>query len=902
MRFILIVLLFSCSLLSGISIYDIQYTTNPAGGTYPSPYEGQTVSTGGIITGTDFSNGKFFISSSDGGLWNGIYVYDDNQNVTVGDSVIISAEVSEYYGFTELNDVNYCNIISSGNSLPAPVSATQGGVEDQEQFESVMVSVSNVAVEETYDEYGEWIISDGSGSCKIGIGFLSLQDCGFPLFLDYSFSSLSGIVSYDWGEFKLNPRSLNDIHSSPEGYIISTSDQYVYSPQEFELPIQLIFLGEAQQASSYQFVLHYNADALAYSGYDVNGTLSSGGTLQVEQIAAGTISASFSGDFSFNQIQTLLKLHFSGVASGNGNLEFTSFDLGNVGITYFSVGQIFLQLDATSIGDTLTVIQKPLQNIPALVVPGNELHIQCLADPATTGWNVTLQHDEIMIPLSITNTFYDAAIQRWRLAAEVPTMELYELYDLVVGANGIITDRCKNAVQIIPEFKEDYYFVHITDSHLPTTIFYPDPLSITDTTEVNDLRAVIRDINLIHPEFVLFTGDLVNEGELEDFENRRVYTKAQQLLSEFEVPVFLTSGNHDIGGWNSTPPPQGTARRNWWKFFGWNWLENPPAAEPYYTQNYSFDYGQIHFTGLEAYNNYDSFMYNIYGSDSFTAGQMQWLNDDLQQSSSSQSHVLFYHYDFTEQINLINLGVDMALWGHIHSNAGSITSLPYNLATESTCDGNRAYRIIYVNDAVMQPKATICAGSSGQNLQATFTPENNGTADSLYCFVHNAQPLSFPQAQLKFIMPAEAENYTAIGGTVTQIDESGDVAVCYVSFEIPANEDVSVSVVANTVVSAEKQLLPQNRNLKNYPNPFNPTTTISFSVSDQQNEQIELVIYNLKGQKVKTFSNLHITQSPMQQVTWNGKDDSGNPVTSGVYFYKLKSGEIEISKKMLLMK
>ncbi len=101
---------------------------------------------------------------------------------------------------------------------------------------------------------------------------------------------------------------------------------------------------------------------------------------------------------------------------------------------------------------------------------------------------------------------------------------------------------------------------------------------------------------------------------------------------------------------------------------------------------------------------------------------------------------------------------------------------------------------------------------------------------------------------------------------------------------------------------AGNNLVTTTELLGNYPNPFNPTTTISFSVSDQQNEQIELVIYNLKGQKVKTFSNLHITQSPMQQVRWNGKDDSGNPVTSGVYFYKLKSGEIEISKKMLLMK
>jgi len=114
---------------------------------------------------------------------------------------------------------------------------------------------------------------------------------------------------------------------------------------------------------------------------------------------------------------------------------------------------------------------------------------------------------------------------------------------------------------------------------------------------------------------VLLTGDMINEGELEDFENRRVYTKAQKLLEELEVPLYLTSGNHDIGGWSSTPPSQGTARRDWWRFFGWGWLLDPPAADPYYTQNYSFDYGPIHYIGMEAYLNYDNYLYYIYGDE-----------------------------------------------------------------------------------------------------------------------------------------------------------------------------------------------------------------------------------------------------------------------------------------------
>ena len=905
MKFILIVLILSSSWLFGTSIFEIQYTTNPGGGTYPSPLAGQTVTTGGIVTGADYSNGRFFISSSSGGAWNGIYVYDNDQNVALGDSVIIQAEVYEYYGFTELNNLDYCNVVSSSNQHPDPVFTTTQNIDSQEELESVLAEVSNITVTQTYDEYDEWQISDGSGSCYVGIGFSNLHELGFPLILGYPFYFIQGHVSYEWGEFKINPRNLYDLLSADGGYIISSSEYYIYSPQEFEVPIHLSFLGDLQQVQSYQFEMNYDPQYLLYCGYDLSGTLSSGGTFSIDQPVAGILQVAFEGNFSFHNIQTLLKLQFSGVNNGTTNLEFNTFEMNNTAIQYFLMEPIILQLEATPIGDTLTVIQKPLMNIPAIVTPGEELPIECLANPATTGWNATLQHQSKVIPMSLTSSIYNYDLERWQLTADVPVPEIYELYDLVVSANGIITDTTKNAVQIIPEFKEDYYFVHITDSHLPTHIFYPDPLSLTDSTEVNDFREVIRDINLIKPEFVLLTGDLVNEGEMEDFENRRVYTKAQQLLSEFEVPVFLTSGNHDIGGWDSSPPPQGTARRNWWKFFGWNWLENPPASEPYYTQNYSFNYGPVHYIGLEAYDNYDNFMYNIYGYNSFTNGQMQWLADDLQQSSASLSHVLFYHYDFSEQINLVNLGIDMALWGHIHSNSGSLTSTPYDLATESTCDGNRAYRVIYVNDAELQPTATIYTGWNGANLQAAFTPENNGSADSLNCFIQNSQNLNFPEAQLKFIMPAGAEEYLAYGGTLNQIDESGEFTVCYVSVQIPANGIVSVSVVADMEVSADDQLLPQIIQLSNYPNPFNPTTKISFSLTAKFAEDAKLEIYNLKGQKVKILSPSSCHPELVEgrgeySIVWNGTDENNNPVSSGIYFYKLNIANSRTGKMLLL--
>ena len=97
-----------------------------------------------------------------------------------------------------------------------------------------------------------------------------------------------------------------------------------------------------------------------------------------------------------------------------------------------------------------------------------------------------------------------------------------------------------------------------------------------------------------------------------------------------------------------------------------------------------------------------------------------------------------------------------------------------------------------------------------------------------------------------------------------------------------------------------------NRLIGNYPNPFNPSTTISFELNSENIEDAIIEIYNLKGQKVKTLdcSNLFAATSKqlMHFITWNGTDQNNKPVSSGIYFYKLKSGNFEQTKKMILMK
>jgi len=105
----------------------------------------------------------------------------------------------------------------------------------------------------------------------------------------------------------------------------------------------------------------------------------------------------------------------------------------------------------------------------------------------------------------------------------------------------------------------------------------------------------------------------------------------------------------------------------------------------------------------------------------------------------------------------------------------------------------------------------------------------------------------------------------------------------------------------NQVMEAEDSIqLPSiTFNLKNYPNPFNPETTISFELSKPGN--VVLNIYNLKGELVKKLINNQLSNGK-HSIVWDGKDNNGHICSSGVYYYKLESnGEVEI-KRMLLLK
>ena len=85
----------------------------------------------------------------------------------------------------------------------------------------------------------------------------------------------------------------------------------------------------------------------------------------------------------------------------------------------------------------------------------------------------------------------------------------------------------------------------------------------------------------------------------------------------------------------------------------------------------------------------------------------------------------------------------------------------------------------------------------------------------------------------------------------------------------------------------------------NYPNPFNPTTTIEYSLDKA--DDVTINVYSVTGELVRTLTNASMSAGS-HKVTFNGLDNNGNPLSSGVYFYSLQTSNRSITKKMILMK
>lgn len=246
-------------------------------------------------------------------------------------------------------------------------------------------------------------------------------------------------------------------------------------------------------------------------------------------------------------------------------------------------------------------------------------------------WTTTEYYLEYDLDVDHVDRLGDAGQSSWyRLGVRIPSAQSRPmidcLYDLEVVAPNSACYLSWNALQVMDSFPASPEFYHVTDPHIG---FRGYPLEREAFDEIAVFEKEIEEINLIHPDFVVLTGDIV------DWSCPENWRKAMNLLMLFDVPVFTTVGNHDY------------YITDWWTCEHLHDIlgRSSQSSLSYYFQNinsflnYSLDFGPLHVACLDS--GYDVELSTGPLGTGLSNPQMAWLKNDLY--GKGNSYIFMHH-------------------------------------------------------------------------------------------------------------------------------------------------------------------------------------------------------------------------------------------------------------------
>jgi hypothetical protein len=168
-----------------------------------------------------------------------------------------------------------------------------------------------------------------------------------------------------------------------------------------------------------------------------------------------------------------------------------------------------------------------------------------------------------------------------------------------------------------------------------------------------------------------------------------------------------------------------------------------------------------------------------------------------------------------------------------------------------------------------------------------LAPVERSASHILRCSLPNGDFAELPQADIG------QDNLT-----FTFVDKSIEPGMTY-KYRVEVEETGGQRIMLLETEAISTPNLPLTL-FQNHPNPFNPATTISYYLPEAA--QVTLGIYDPAGRLVNRLIDREMKPKGMHQIEWQGRDNSGRAVASGVYFYRLQTGRETISKKMVLLR
>jgi len=476
--------------------------------------------------------------------------------------------------------------------------------------------------------------------------------------------------------------------------------------------------------------------------------------------------------------------------------------------------------------DRSNYIAAPMFGMPAFWLRGDRDTPRVTIDPSKAGldlssasvtWTVRLRkaNGPVLFENEIPVEQVENAGSYYILHLSIPEEIPVDLFDLEVSVNdgqSVYSDHQPNAVKIIDKVKDRYSIVHVTDIHVDDLRGYA--VNGSETAGYRVIMKTMHMVNLFDPEFVIVTGDHVFGISYE-----REYPHLYDLLQQFDVPIFMSIGNH------------GAINHAYWREKGR--LDGREVFEDLFAPlTFTFRYGTLQYISL---NSMDWSARDRRGVNILTlaiGGQMQdsqldWFEEVLAGTEAELIIAGFHHpphnsFQGTGADRVMALAVDYnvgaVLTGHTHAEEvkfdGDVLYLTTTSLLFSPFFGSYpAFRMLEINDNELiswnysEPHWSVPVYQGSEpygplwnlrtpSLACEYTPANDGTRSAVTATVTNYLKNDYAGISLEFVMPVPDPGwiYAVTGGEVVDVYDTGDYQIWYVKTDVKAEAFKEVTI------------------------------------------------------------------------------------------------------------
>lgn len=870
---VLLVALLSVSLFAQVTpIKDIQFTEDESG---DSPLVDQVVTISGIVTAEAYAFGgsKYWVQDANE-PWSGVMVYDRNNKAAEGDSVTLTATVSEYYNLTELTDVTDFTLEKEGVFGIEPLVVTSNDLNtdagNAEQYEGCLVTVENATIVTPANSYGEWTIDDGSGECVV--------DSDASYFFDSSMygsvQAVTGVVDFGYGIYKVQPRLAMDVVEEGPYTRFQRIQQVRYSD-----------------------LMKAGADALADTSYYRNDTLMVKGVVTMP-----------------------------------------------TGLSYAGAGVKFIVGDPAGGPWSAVLSYNPDSTAYPTLLEGDIIEMSAYIDEYQTG------------PSNMTELWITSPINILGYGEPIPAADSVKTGDLrwptTAEQWGNVIVQVNNAK--VTSVDEGYLLFRVddgsgsiqVDDDSDSLVGYPDP---PVGTEAQMIRGWIYHHygsyadSSAYQIVPLYTSDIVwGAGPPSVTESQR--DKAYATSSETMTVSTMVQSSGEIasvkamykvddgdymavelaladGMWSGDIPAQAAGSMVSYYFMAED-TEGQATSDPadITKRNYSYivkddavTIKDIQYTMWPiADSPFEGFEVEVEGvvtADTLFYGQYDAY---VIQSETGPWNGVFVFGALPQMVRgdkvkvkgvVTDYNPDWAFkWDNntviLAESAEIIESGEEVMAAEVTTGelaGTADAVESWEGSLVKVNKVTLKSINSYDVTVDDGSGECLVDADGFVGVDQDPNPLFYIDRDNEVLILNSADTIR-VGDEIEMVQGVFTFSFGTYKIEVRDLRDLgyTVGVKGDVPITPLTYALDQN-----FPNPFNPETRIYFSIPEAQ--KVQLVVYNVMGQQVRRLVDTQYAAG-RHVINWDGRNETGALVPTGVYIYRIKAGDFVDYKKMTLMK